>query len=152
MTATITQSFTIDVRGTPVPQGSIKVIPMKHDRTKFTTKYADNVWDWRRTVQAAIMAQDPPPFTGSVELRLGFDMPRIASHYLPVNSRRSERELKPDAPLYPTVAPDLDKLIRAINDSCTDAGLWHDDAQVASIIAAKRYADVPGVLIQVTAL
>jgi len=39
----------------------------------------------------------------------------------------------------PTVPPDLDKLIRAINDSATDAGIIEDDSQVIEIVAYKFY-------------
>jgi len=39
----------------------------------------------------------------------------------------------------PTVPPDLDKLIRAINDSATDAGVIEDDSQVVEILAYKFY-------------
>lgn len=51
-------------------------------------------------------------------------------------------------------APDLDKLVRAVCDSLTDAGIWEDDSQVIRLIARKDYADdcEPGVHIQVTRL
>jgi Holliday junction resolvase RusA-like endonuclease len=39
----------------------------------------------------------------------------------------------------PTVPPDLDKLIRAINDSATDAGIFDDDSQVVEVVAYKVY-------------
>jgi len=50
---------------------------------------------------------------------------------------------------------DCDKGLRAVFDSCTDAGLWADDARVAEVIRlAKVWSgydpaalDVPGVLI-----
>jgi Holliday junction resolvase RusA-like endonuclease len=57
--------------------------------------------------------------------------------------------LKPSARPWPISAPDLDKLVRCISDAVTDAGLWHDDSQVVSIKAAKRYAAPPGVLITI---
>jgi Holliday junction resolvase RusA-like endonuclease len=48
--------------------------------------------------------------------------------------------------------PDLDKLCRAVADAITDAGLWADDAQVVSLVAAKRYSSPPGVHITITEL
>jgi Holliday junction resolvase RusA-like endonuclease len=54
---------------------------------------------------------------------------------------------------YPAVKPDLDKLIRAALDGCTDGHLWTDDSRVISIVASKRYADTeesPGLRIRVT--
>lgn len=41
----------------------------------------------------------------------------------------------------PWVKPDLDKLIRAVNDSISNAGVWDDDGRVTTIAASKRYAD-----------
>ncbi len=38
----------------------------------------------------------------------------------------------------PTQPPDLDKLVRAIGDALTDAGVWLDDAQVVGWSAWKR--------------
>jgi Holliday junction resolvase RusA-like endonuclease len=46
----------------------------------------------------------------------------------------------PSAPRYHIIAPDLDKLQRAILDGFTDAGVWRDDSQVVRIRATKQYA------------
>jgi Holliday junction resolvase RusA-like endonuclease len=120
---------------------------------KVASRYAPEVYAWRAQVQHAIEAVCAEQFTGPVEVLLGFELSRIASHYLPANGRRAEPELRADAPCHPTVAPDIDKLTRAVLDSCTDAGLWRDDAQVAVLHAAKRYTNTtPGVLITVRAL
>ena len=37
-----------------------------------------------------------------------------------------------------TKKPDLDKLLRSVKDALTGV-CWHDDSQVARIVAAKRY-------------
>lgn len=63
------------------------------------------------------------PLTGAVSLDVMFFMPR---------GKTVKREM-------PTVPPDLDKLIRAINDSATDAGIIEDDSQVIEIVAYKFY-------------
>jgi Holliday junction resolvase RusA-like endonuclease len=54
----------------------------------------------------------------------------------------------------PSVMPDLDKLIRAVADSLTDAGIYADDSRIVRINAAKVYADDrgPGALIRVNTL
>jgi len=49
-----------------------------------------------------------------------------------------------------TVKPDLDKLVRFTLDAITQSGtVWHDDAQVITITAAKVYADKPFIEIEV---
>lgn len=41
---------------------------------------------------------------------------------------------------YKTSRPDLDKLIRAVLDAGTAAGLWSDDSRVVKIVATKAFA------------
>ncbi|MFB4414277.1 RusA family crossover junction endodeoxyribonuclease, partial [Pantoea sp. ANP04] len=43
--------------------------------------------------------------------------------------------------IHPTVPYDLDKLIRAVGDGCTQSGLISDDAIFVDISAVKRYSD-----------
>ena len=50
-----------------------------------------------------------------------------------------ERPKKTKWPTYPAGTPDLSKLIRAIEDSITQAGLWADDALVVEVRASKRW-------------
>ena len=50
---------------------------------------------------------------------------------------------------YPTVAPDLDKYIRSVNDGLTGVA-FADDSQVIKITASKEYSDMPGVDIEVS--
>ena len=48
--------------------------------------------------------------------------------------------------------PDTDNLQKALKDAMTKAGFWKDDAQVASEIAEKFWADKPGLYIEVMTL
>lgn len=49
---------------------------------------------------------------------------------------------------YRTSKPDTDNLQKLLKDCMTDVGFWRDDAQVASEIAEKFWASVPGIYIQ----
>jgi crossover junction endodeoxyribonuclease RusA len=143
----------IRVLGMPRPQGSMQLRKLPNGGA--TGTYPPAVWDWRHKVQQAVAEAmlDHDQIMGPLELKLGFDLPRPSNHWLPANSRRREPVLHPNAPEWPSVMPDLDKLVRCIGDAITDAGLWKDDAQVVSIIAAKRYVtSQPGVLITITEL
>lgn len=54
-----------------------------------------------------------------------------------------------------TVKPDLDKLIRAIDDAITTAGIITDDSTISAITALKRRAkkdEPPGAHITITPL
>ncbi len=48
----------------------------------------------------------------------------------------------------PSVAPDLDKLVRAVLDGLT-AIAYRDDGQVTNLWATKEYGPEPGVWVQV---
>lgn len=48
---------------------------------------------------------------------------------------------------YRITKPDTDNLQKLLKDCMTDAGFWKDDAQVASEICEKFWAEVPGIWI-----
>ena len=50
---------------------------------------------------------------------------------------------------YKDTRPDTDNLQKLLKDCMTACGYWHNDAQVASEIAEKFWADIPGIYIQV---
>lgn len=114
-------------------------------------KYSDRVYEWRRLVTVAVLAaHDGPPLEGPLLASLVFELERPKGHS---GTGRNAGELRPSAPTYPSTAPDLDKLIRAVFDSITDAGtVWSDDSQVVRVVASKIYADgdsSPGVTVRV---
>jgi Holliday junction resolvase RusA-like endonuclease len=149
----------INVRGMPHPQGSMKTHALPNG--KVAVRYPAAVYQWRAQIQQAVAevmqqltdAYDVPlPIEGAVELRLGFDLPRPMGHF---GTGKNAASIKASSPLYPIVAPDTDKLIRAVCDAITDAGLWRDDSQVTTLLASKRYCingSPPGVLIKVLEL
>lgn len=140
------RQVTIDVRGLPRPQGSMRLHKLPNGGT--AARYPAAVYAWRAQVQQAVAEMVIDPFLGAVELSLGFDLPRALGHF---GTGRNAGTVKAGAPAHPTSAPDLDKLVRCVGDAITDAGLWKDDAQVVALHAGKRYVETrPGVLITVT--
>lgn len=94
---------------------------------------------WRAivTLTAQLAASDQKWITseGPISMDITFEVQK------PTSSRRA----------YPTVKPDLDKLLRAVLDGLTDAGIWKDDSQVVSVLARKVYVlNKPGVTAIVT--
>lgn len=53
---------------------------------------------------------------------------------------------------YKITKPDTDNLQKLLKDCMTDTGYWLDDAQVASEICEKFWADLPGIYIKVVEL
>lgn len=128
----------INVVGIPAPQGSKKSIG--NNRFIETSK---KLPAWRKAVKEAaeqVMLTEEK-LLGPVNL--------VAVFYLPRPKTVSEAN-RP----YPVVPPDSSKLLRAVEDSLTDAGVWVDDSYVISTSLRKLYADSrePGCELTITAL
>lgn len=80
---------------------------------------------------------------GPIRVHLNFFMPRPQAHWCIRGGNRSN-ELSTKAPTYHTSKPDHDNLEKAVLDALTDAGLWHDDAQVCSVRKDKVYSNTKG--------
>jgi crossover junction endodeoxyribonuclease RusA len=112
-------SFRVD--GLPVPQGSMRVFNGHVVHNK-----GAELAVWRSAIAIEARRAGCTPEPGAVKLDLLFSMPK------PKTVKR----------LHPTVAPDLDKLIRAVLDSMT-AVAYLDDGQVTEINAIKIYGQAP---------
>lgn len=53
--------------------------------------------------------------------------------------------------VYPTTKPDKDNVIKAIYDGLNGV-VWRDDVQVVNGVQNKRYAEVPGVTVEIEEL
>ena len=133
-----TLAFT--VYGDPVPQGSKRAFVVKQ-RAVVVDANSAGLKSWRSQVVSAAMeaVNDDPdllpgdkkhPELGAVKVTLLFFL----------------RQPKRPRSTVPITRPDLDKLIRAVFDGLTDAGVIRDDLQVTSLSAGKRYTtDTPRV-------
>jgi len=129
--------LTIDVSGEPASQGSHSVI-----NGRIVQVNSSKHKKWRNAVVFAaldLIADDWTPIDEPVELTVIFYLPRPKS----VLNRS-----------FPAVMPDLDKLVRAVGDSLTNAGIIIDDSRIITITAYKLYADDrgPGAVIRVNTL
>jgi crossover junction endodeoxyribonuclease RusA len=121
------------VHGIPAPQGS-----KRHVGNGRMIESSKKVGPWRDAViEAASQFNDFKMLNEALAVQIMFTLPA------PKTTKR----------LYPTVRPDLDKLLRSTFDALTISGFWHDDSLVVSVLAAKRYAaagEPLGALIEVS--
>lgn len=90
--------------------------------------------DWRASVQQFALAAMPcDPVDFALEVIFEFILPRPQGHY-------GAKGLKPSAPKYPEIRPDVLKMARAVEDSLTGI-CWRDDAQIVTEHLEKRYSD-----------
>lgn len=109
---------------------------------------------WRTLVTHQARRAKPKgftPYAGAVRVEVIFRFPRPKGHY---GTGRNAGNLKPSAPEHHITKPDVDKLLRAILDGLTAAGIYHDDSQVVEVETFKHYAtgDNPGATISVQPL
>jgi Holliday junction resolvase RusA-like endonuclease len=145
-------TLTIDVTGTPAPQGSKRAFVV--NGRAVMTESSKKVKPWRQDVVAAVhntLAEtDWTTPAHAVEVSLCFYMPRPAYHF---RTGKHAHELKPNAPAYVDKKPDSDKLARSTLDALTTSAVIKDDAQVARLVIEKRYANGPtGARITITPL
>jgi Holliday junction resolvase RusA-like endonuclease len=134
----------ITMLGKPVPQGSKRWLPGGR-----MVEANSALHPWRATVTAETAAAmrfvgGQWPLAGPLTVTMEFFFTRPKAHY---GTGRNEGTLKDNAPTYVATTPDLDKLIRAVQDGITDAGLWKDDSHVVALAASKRYAEQAGVVV-----
>ena len=129
----------ITTTGVTPQQGSKELRKAKNGSTYMAEPKANEIRAFRRQVLGQVRGRYPglsrlePIFTAHVPVavRLVFRMPLRKSDPDPMLATfRGEYPL-----IYFTVAPDLDKLTRAVFDALTGANVWADDAQVVDLRA-----------------
>lgn len=137
----MSEPIVIRVLGTPAPKGSPRVVmrgrggvPLKSPRV---LKDSPRTEAWHSIV--AYAAQEAMvgrvPFVG-VALRVSviFRLRRPWGHY-------GKKGLLPSAPPYPSVKPDLDKLIRATMDPL-EGVVFDGDSRIVETLSRKLYAEL----------
>ena len=124
----MTSPITFDVVGVPAPQGSHRAFVV-NGRARMTEAAGTKGTQWRDAVaQAARNVAPDTPLDGPLRLTVEFRFP------MPTSRRAAARA----AGIAPKIgAPDLDKLVRAVGDALTEAGLITDDARICTVVAHK---------------
>jgi Holliday junction resolvase RusA-like endonuclease len=147
------RAITFEVRGRPVPQGS------KVARAKVVVEEAGGILTHRAKAwpveQAGARLKTWRELVGwsAVQALIALPGRSLRPYYqadepllLKVHFRLKTPQ-KPDRN-YPTVTPDLDKLLRAVGDALQGV-LYADDKQICGVFASKTWLREPGALIQV---
>jgi len=123
----------IFVPGVPRPQGSKRIVGGVTSRARMVESSGEPLKNWRAAVTwAAREAYRGPAIETGVALTCVFRFPRPKSHL------RRDGSLRDAAPREHTQKPDLGKLIRAVEDSLTDAGIWRDDSLVCEYRGCEK--------------
>jgi Holliday junction resolvase RusA-like endonuclease len=138
MTQTISEGLKLSliIPGKPISQGNPQTF------TKGGKAYPISTRNHRNLVIGLLRDAwgQQSPLGGGVLVVVRFMFARPDAHYLPANSIRPVRELRPDAPVDHLQAPDTDKCVRLLFDAATIAGVWTDDSHVTEVRATKTWA------------
>lgn len=124
------RSATFRVLGIPHPQGS-KSAFVANGKARMRESSGRGFAAWRNAVAEAALHEAErlgAPLDGPLRLSVAFRFPMPASR--PARIRRMYSVPK-------TTAPDLSKLIRAVEDALQAAGLIADDARIVQLDASK---------------
>lgn len=130
------------VPGNPAPQGSKKFVGKSGAGRAIMIESCKRLPGWRESVRAALLNDENRPkhrFEGPVHMEAEFVLPRPKGAPKTKTARADKK-------------PDASKLLRAIEDAITSAGVWRDDAQVTSLMVTKRIAKIgetPGCHIEI---
>ena len=129
------------VAGVPAPQGSKRALGAGRPGGRIRmVESSKRVAPWRTDVREAFLTghtdlhavcwQDRQDSLGPLVVKIVFVMPRPKAT---PKTRATPPAVK---------KPDLDKLVRAVLDALTSAGVYADDSQVVTVHAHKRLAEL----------
>lgn len=94
------------------------------------------VQEWKAAIAQAIESQVPEqPWDGPVMVSMTFHMKR---------PKRMMTAAAPECELWHSQKPDIDNLMKAVLDVCTEQHVWHDDDQVSFVWAKKYWMEKDG--------
>lgn len=127
----------LTVIGTPAPKGSSRAMLIGGQARLIASGTSANARAqaaWVKAIREAALEVAPNQFYSKRALRIAivFRVARPKGHYTP-------RGLRPSAPAYPNVYPDIDKLVRCTLDALTGV-LFDDDSRIVALSVTKEYA------------
>ena len=132
------------IEGLPAPSGSknaFVVTPKSGKPRAVLAPASKGQKAWQKEVrEQSEAAYKGEPIEGPVVVELEFVFTRPKSHY---GTGKNSCKLKPSAPDFHIIKPDLDKLVRSTLDGMTGV-LFADDKQVVESTACKYYGGLNG--------
>lgn len=141
-------SISFVVHGLPKPAGSKRAFQHKTTGRIVVTDANKNSREWKNLVADAAFQARPYSMDGLLDgpllLSLIFMLPRPKGHM-------GAKGLRPSAPRFPAVKPDLLKLARAVEDALCGI-VYRDDSQIVSESLQKAYGEPARVHVRIEQL
>lgn len=128
------RTVSLFVPGVPVPQprpsvalrGTVPVAYYRDPKKKLKI--------WKTNIQVEAEVHPCWPKDVSLSLQLAFYMPRPKADF------NAKGEVKDRAPKWHTKKPDVDNLVKAVQDAL-EGILWENDSQISILVAKKLWDD-----------
>lgn len=123
--------LTAFVEGDPVAQPRARAVSFAGRARMYDPGTAK---PWRERIAAELLSLRPQePLDCALRLTLVFYLRRPKSHL------RVSGALRGSAPTHPTGKPDIDNLVKAVQDELTQLSVWRDDSCLVHLDARKLY-------------
>lgn len=132
------------IPGIPVAKGRARISTRGGQVRSFTPERTV-AFENRVALYAEKAMAGEDPLQGPVHLSLHVYLP------IPQSWSGKKKLLALSGVVQPCSRPDLDNYIKSVADGGNGI-LWRDDSQITLLTASKRYADVPGVDVEVMPL
>jgi Holliday junction resolvase RusA-like endonuclease len=132
------------VPGIPVAKGRAR-ISTRGGKVRSFTPPKTVAFEGLVALAAERAMEGADPLSGPVSLTLFVQLPIAQSWSL----KKKTAALAGD--ISPCGRPDIDNYVKSIADGGNGI-LWNDDGQITMLLATKRYAEIPGVHVEVQAL
>lgn len=127
------------VPGKPQGKGRCRVGKSFGGHAKMYTPSATVAYEGLIALAAQQAMAGAAPFSGPVALEIE------AVHTPPLSwSKKRRHEALSGLAGHPVAKPDLDNVVKAVGDGANGV-LWHDDRQIASVRATRRWGEVAAV-------
>ncbi len=115
-----------------------------HARGKTFSYTPESTILYENLVKTCFWQARADPFPAGVPVRIG-----ITAYYpIPKSASKKKKQEMQNGDILPTKKPDIDNVIKSILDALNGLA-YHDDAQVITLIAKKRYSDTPRVEVSI---
>lgn len=133
-------AVTLIISGAPVAKGRPKFARQGNFIRAYTPDKTRRYEELVSSLARKLMT-NKPPFEGPIKV--------LATAYMPIPQMSIKKTADAIAGyILPSKKPDIDNLAKAALDACNGI-IWHDDAQICSLLVKKRYALEPRLEIQV---
>lgn len=133
------------VPGKPVPKGDHTVRQTKGGFPVIRDRNATKAVPWRALAVLAARSAlaERPIFDCAVRVAATVLRIRPRCHFF--SGKRAD-VMRPDAPAYPEMSPDLDKVSRALGDAL-EGVLWTNDSRITTWRICRRWGSEAGIMV-----